>query len=89
MTSGQTTPGQVYVNKRLLTAGAGLIAVGGLLGFTGMVLGGTAVLAAVRQWVRQMEVPPRERAALKWHQAKEASRAGARAWREAAPTART
>jgi hypothetical protein len=89
MTNGETSQGQVYINKRLLTVGAGLVAVGGLLGFAGMVVGGVAVLAAVRQWVRHMEVPPRETAALKWHQAKEASLAGARAWREAAPTART
>jgi hypothetical protein len=86
MTSGEISQGHVYVNKRLLTAGAGLVAVGGLLGFAGMALAGTAVLAATRQWIRQLEVSPRERAVAALHQAREASVAGARAWREAAPT---
>jgi uncharacterized protein (DUF1786 family) len=86
--SGETSQGHVYIDKRLLTAGAALVAVGGLLGFAGMTIGGAAVLAAVRHWVKQMEVSPRERAALRWHQAKEASLAGAHAWRDAAPTGR-
>jgi hypothetical protein len=89
MTIGETSPRQVYLNKRLLMTGAALIAVGGLVGFAGMAIGGAAVVAALRQWVQQMEVSPRERAAIRWHQAREASLAGARAWREAAPPART
>jgi hypothetical protein len=86
MTSGETSRGPLYINKRLLTAGIALIAVGGVVGFAGMAIGGTAVLAAMRQWIRRMEVSPRDQAALKWHQAKEATLAGAQAWRGAAPT---
>jgi hypothetical protein len=86
MMSGAASHGRVHINRRLLTAGAALMAVGGLLGFAGVALGGTAVLIAVRQWVREMEVSPRERAAMTWRQAKQASLAGARAWRDAAPS---
>jgi hypothetical protein len=88
MTSGEISHGHVYINKRLLTAGAALVAAGGLLGFVGMTLGGTAVLSALRQWAGQLEVSPRERAAQRWHQAREASLAGAQAWRAAGPAGR-
>jgi hypothetical protein len=86
MTSGEMSLGHVHINKRLLMAGFALIATGGIVGLAGVAIGSTAVLAAMRQWVRQMEVSPRDRAALKWHQAKEATLAGAHAWREATPT---
>jgi hypothetical protein len=79
-----TSDEQVRIDRRLVTAGAGLMVIGGLLGFVGVALAGTAVFAAGRQWIRQMEVPPREQAVQKWHQAKEATLAGAHAWRDAA-----
>ena len=84
MTSDRATYPRLQINGRLLAAGAGLIAIAGVVGFVGMALGGVAVLTAVRQYVRQMETSPRELAAQKWHQAKEASVAGAHAWKEAA-----
>jgi hypothetical protein len=74
---------EVHVNKRLLVLGVGLATVGGVLGFAGMALGGAAVLAAVRDWVGQLETSPREVAVQKWQQAKQASIAGAHAWKEA------
>ena len=76
---------EVHINKRLLVAGVGLATIGGVLGFAGMALGGAAVLAAVRDWVGQLEVSPREVAMHKWQQAKQASLAGAHAWKEAVP----
>lgn len=71
-----------YLNKRLLTTGAGLAAIGGLIGFAGMTLAAAAVLGATRQWVGRMEMSPRDMATLRWRQAKHASLAGAQAWRE-------
>jgi hypothetical protein len=58
-----------------------LVGIGGLLGFTGMVLVGSALLSATRQWVNQLERPPSEIARRKWQQTKAATSAGAGAWR--------
>jgi hypothetical protein len=77
-----------HLNKRLLTTGAGLAAVGGMIGFAGMALAAVAVLTATRRYVGQMEVSPRDMAALRWRQAKHASMAGAQAWRENSGTTR-
>jgi hypothetical protein len=84
-----SSSGHVYIDKRLVTAGVGLMAIGGIIGFAGMALGGAAMLAAMRQYVRDLEVSPREQAALRWRQAKEATVAGAHAWRDAAPSTRS
>jgi hypothetical protein len=75
----------VHVNKSLLTTGAVLVAVGGVVAFAGMALGAAAVFSAARDMMRHMEVPPREMAARRWRQAKEASLAGAQAWRSSSP----
>jgi hypothetical protein len=71
-----------YLNKRLLTTGAGLAAIGGLIGFAGMTLAAAAIFGATRQWVGRMEVSPRDMATMRWRQARHASLAGAQAWRE-------
>jgi hypothetical protein len=83
MTIERVSNERIHINKRMLTTGAALVTVGGLLGFVGMALFGTAMYAAARDWVQHMEVSPRELAAQKWRQAKEASLAGAHAWRDA------
>lgn len=72
-----------YVNPRLLATGAGLAVVGGLLGSAGMVLVGATVFGAMRRWMAQLDVSPRELAALRLQQAKQATLAGAKAWGEA------
>lgn len=73
------------LDRRLIAAAAVLIGVGGLLGFAGMAIGGGAMLAAGRRWMRRNEVHPRDLAAQTWRQTREASRAGAQAWRASAP----
>jgi hypothetical protein len=73
------------VNSRLLMSGGVLIAVGTALGLLGMALGGTALTAAARHWVKEMEVPPSEIAKQEWARAKAATSAGVSAWRESAP----
>jgi hypothetical protein len=84
MMSDRANHAPIQINRKLLATGAALIAIGGVVGFAGMALGGAAVFTAVRHWVRQMDHSPAEIAAQKWHQAREASMAGAHAWRAAA-----
>jgi hypothetical protein len=58
-----------------------LVGIGGLLGFTGIVLIGSTLVSVTRRRVRQMERPPREIARLKLRQAKAAASTGREAWR--------
>ena len=83
MTSDQVEPYHVNVDKSLLITGAVLAAVGGAVAFAGMALGMAAAFSAARDFLRHMEVPPREMAAKRWKQAKVAAGAGAQAWRSA------
>jgi hypothetical protein len=74
----QTGPG---INTRLLFGGAVLMGIGGAIGLTGFVLGTSAVIAATRRWVQQMETPPGELAKQHWARAKTATSAGVGVWR--------
>ena len=76
----------IQVNRSLLVGGGVLVGIGGLLGFTGMVLVGSALLSATRQWIDQLERPPSEIARRKWQQARAAASAGAGAWRNGPQT---
>ena len=58
-----------------------LIGIGGLLGFAGMLLVGSAIVSVARQRVNQLEQPPSELAKRRWQQARAATTAGASAWR--------
>lgn len=79
--SHNASPEGVQVNRSLMVGGGLLVGIGGLLGFTGMVLVGSALLSATRQWVNQLEQPPSEIAKRKWQQARAAASAGTEAWR--------
>jgi hypothetical protein len=68
----------------MITGGA-LVAAGGLIAMAGIVVGGAHLLAATRQWIREMEVPPSEQAKIKWSQAKSAAAAGTAAWQNGVP----
>jgi hypothetical protein len=76
----------IQLNRSLLVGGGVLVGIGGLLGFTGVVLVGSALLSATRQWIDQLERPPSEIARRKWQQAKAAASAGAAAWRNGPQT---
>jgi hypothetical protein len=76
-----TSQGRIQLNRSLLVGGGVLVGIGGLLGFTGVALVGSALLSATRQWIDQLERPPGEIARRKWQQAKAAASAGAEAWR--------
>jgi hypothetical protein len=78
--------GEVQLNRRFIAGGGVLIGIGGLLGFTGMLLVISAIVSAARRKVNQLEQPPREIAKLKWQQARAATTAGAKAWRNTPPT---
>ena len=82
----QGSRGDIQLNRNLLVGGGVLVALGGLLGFTGMALVSSALISATRQWVDQLERPPSELARRRWEQAKTAATAGASAgaaaWRD-------
>jgi hypothetical protein len=84
--SDNASPEGMQVNRSLLIGGGVLIGIGGLLGLTGMVLVGSALLSATRQWVKQLEQPPSVMARRRWQQAKVAASAGAQAWRNGPQT---
>ena len=50
----------------LLIARGSLIGAGALIALAGLVVGGSHVASATRQWIREMEVPPSELARIKW-----------------------
>jgi hypothetical protein len=78
-----TTPAPtgIHIDRRRMTAGGALVGLGALLGFAGVLIAGSAVVVATRQWIHQLEQPPSEIARLRWQQAKAATSAGAEAWR--------
>ena len=78
----QGSRGDIQLNRNLLVGGGVLVALGGLLGFTGMALVSSALISATRQWVDQLERPPSEVARRRWEQTKAAATAGAAAWRD-------
>ena len=63
-----------------LITGAALVGAGSLLALAGLAVGGSHLILAIRQWVREMEVPPSELARQKWAKAQSAALAGANAW---------
>jgi hypothetical protein len=77
--------GDVQLNRRRIAGGGVLIGLGGLLGFTGMLLVSSAIVSAARQRVNQLEQPPGELAKRTWQQARAATTAGAKAWRNSPP----
>jgi hypothetical protein len=72
----------IQLNRNLIVGGGVLVALGGLLGFTGMAMVTSALLSAARRWVDHMEEPPSDLAKRKWRQTKAAASAGAAAWRD-------
>jgi hypothetical protein len=83
----QGSQGDIQLNRNLLVGGGVLVALGGLLGFTGMALVSSALISATRRWMDQLERPPSEIARRRWEQTKAAAAAGAAAWRDKPPTA--
>jgi hypothetical protein len=83
-----TTQAQLDGTKRtrVLVVGGVLAGIGGLLGCAGALLISSALVSASRRWVKQLDPPPSTIAKLKWQQARAATTAGARAWRNGPST---
>lgn len=83
MRTGQTHPSPssaFEVNRSSVITGAALIGAGGLIALLGFIISGTAIAAACRKWLRDLEVPPSEVVKHKWDQTKAATAAGTAAW---------
>ena len=80
MKNGQDTSSAFQLNSTPMILGAVLIGAGSLIGFTGLIVGGSAMVKATRQWFRELEVPPGEVVKHKISQTKAATVAGATAW---------
>ena len=63
-----------------LITSASMVGAGTLIVLAGLAVGGGHLLSVIRQWVAEMEVPPRELARIKWNQARTAVAAGTAAW---------
>lgn len=81
MNNGQSYSSSGFqLNKTPMIVGAAMIGVGGMIGLTGLIIGGSAMMSATRQWFRELEVPPSEVVKHKIGQTKAATVAGASAW---------
>jgi hypothetical protein len=81
MMDGQETQAKLEFNTRQIMSGTILMGIGGVLALAGAAMAGTALVAAYRDRVRQMEVPPSELARQHWHRARHAAAAGVGEWR--------
>jgi len=79
-TSTQQSSSRPEFRTGPLITSAALLGAGALIAVAGLAVGGSHLLSATRRWIREMEVPPREQARIKWAQAKTAAAAGAAAW---------
>ena len=84
-TSTQQSSSRPELSTGPLITSAALIGAGALIALAGLAVGGSHLISATRRWVREMEVPPREQARIKWAQARTAAAAGAAAWQNGVP----
>jgi len=69
-------------NSKTAIAGFALVAAGGLISICGLGLTGTAMVNAIRRWVKAQQEPPTAVVKRKLAQAKAATTAGASAWQD-------
>jgi hypothetical protein len=67
-------------NSKAMVVGFALVVTGGLISVCGMGISGTAMVNAIRRWVRAQQEPPSAIVRRKIAQAKAATNAGASAW---------
>jgi hypothetical protein len=85
MQTGQTyssSSSTFQVNRASMIAGAVLIGAGGLIALVGVIVSGSALSSALRQYYRDLEVPPSEVLKHTWGQTKAAAAAGTAAWQQ-------
>jgi hypothetical protein len=73
-------------NSKAMIVGVALVATGGMIGMCGMGISGTAMIRAIRRWVRSQQEPPSAIMKRKLSQAKAAGSAGASAWQNGMAT---
>jgi hypothetical protein len=81
MTDDSSPDRAFRLSTRPLIVGGVLMGVAGLIGLAGIVVAGSALAAATRDWAGRQEVPPSEMARQQWSRARAATTAGASAWR--------
>jgi len=81
MTDNELARPTLQINTRQVISGSILMGIGGVLALAGAAMAGTALVAAYRDRVRQMEVPPSVLARQHWHRARSAAAAGVGEWR--------
>jgi len=79
ITTQSSTPAFRFNNTQVLV-GAVLLCAGGLIGMTGVLIGGSALVNATRHWLDELEESPADVVKHKWHQTRAATTAGAQAW---------
>jgi hypothetical protein len=89
MTDSQLDKPGIQISTRQIMGGAILMGVGGVLALAGAAMAGTALVAAYRDRVRQMEVPPSALARQQWGRARAAAIAGVGEWRNGRQPAET
>jgi hypothetical protein len=85
MQTGQTSSSSstaFQVNRSLIITGAALIGTGALIAMAGVIVSGSALAAASREWFRELDVPPGEVLKHTWGQTKAAASAGSAAWQQ-------
>ena len=70
------------MNSKQVIVGGALIGAGAVICLAGFAVSGSALLAAVRGWVDELEEPPSVVVRRTWAQTRKATAAGARAWRD-------
>jgi len=75
------SPGFSLNSKQVIIGGA-LIGAGAVICLAGFAVSGSALLAAVRGWLDELEEPPSVVMRRTWAQTRKATAASARAWRD-------
>jgi hypothetical protein len=70
------------LNSKQVIIGGALIGAGAVICLSGFAVSGSALLAAVRGWLEELEEPPSVVMRRTWSQTRKATAAGARAWRD-------
>ena len=73
-------------NSKAMIVGFALVATAGVIGMCGIAITGTAMVRAIRRWVRAQQEPPSAVMKRKLAQAKAATSAGASAWQDGMAT---
>lgn len=80
MKTAQQPVSGIEYHKPSMIAGAAMMVAGGLIGLCGLITGGTAVFAAIRQYLREADMTAGEMVRQRVNQGRAAAAATASAW---------